>query len=85
MSLLKQRIKKPKLLRSNPTRLSLLNAQDNDDDLSFDDDSLITGYRRRDLDKSAKLVPQDELSEHVKFRLFLARQLAMMKYKEKWG
>ena len=30
-------------------------------------------------------VVEDELSDYVKFRLWLSRQLALMKYKEKWA
>jgi len=30
-------------------------------------------------------VVKDELSDYVKFRLWLARQLALAKYKEKWA
>jgi hypothetical protein len=50
----------------------------------MDDDGVITSYRRRDLQKVPE--PKDDgLSENVRWRLFLARQLAMMKYKEKWA
>ena len=50
----------------------------------IDDEDLITGYRRRDLDKSKTLQPEleEELSDYVKFRLFLARNLALMKLQE---
>ena len=30
-------------------------------------------------------VVDDELSDYVKFRLWLARQMALAKYKEKWA
>ena len=32
-----------------------------------------------------KVVDNNELSEYVKFRLWLARQMAMAKYKKKWA
>ena len=51
---------------------------DNDDDVVQNDD-LATGYRRRDLNK---IKHDDGISEYVRWRLFLARQLAMMKYRE---
>ena len=72
------RIPKFKLLRTNPYRLTHFIVDDSDDD-SIDDDSLITAYRRRDLTKIEHL---DGISERVRWKLFLARQLAMMKYRE---
>jgi hypothetical protein len=42
-------------------------------------DDLATGYRRRDLNK---VEHKDGISEQVRWRLFLARQLALLKYKE---
>ena len=79
------RIPKFKVLRANPHKVVHRIIDDSDDDF-MDDDSVITSYRRRDLQK----VPEpkdnnDELSENVRWRLFLARQMAMMKYKEKFG
>lgn len=84
MSLLKQRPKVPKILRSNPTKSSLLNVDDNDDDLYLDDDALSPGYRRRDLAKLAKFEPvlDEELSDYVQLRLILARAKALEKYRE---
>jgi hypothetical protein len=48
------------------------------------DDELTFGRNRRS-EQFGKVVHSDELSEYVKFRLWLARQLAMAKYKEKWA
>lgn len=78
---LKPLIKKPKPLRSNPTRYILVNIEDNDDGYYIDDEGLYVGYRRPELVKNNDIVDNnyDELSEHIKFRLFLARQLALMK------
>jgi hypothetical protein len=53
-----------------------------DSDLILDDE--VTFGRNRRSAEFGKLV-SEELSDHVKFRLWLARQLAMAKYKEKWG
>jgi hypothetical protein len=84
VSLLRQRLSPPKLLRSNPTKFSLFVLDDNDDDTGFGDEDLLTGYRRRDLDKSSKLhpLPDEELSDYVTVRLFIARAKALEKYRE---
>ena len=54
----------------------------NDSDLIIDDE--VTFGRNLKAREFGKLV-KDELSDYVKFRLWLARQLAMAKYKKKWG
>ena len=72
------RIPRFKLLRANPYRLThIINDNSNDD--YIDDDSLITSYRRQDL---GNLEDPEGLPEHIQWRLFLARQLALLKYKE---
>ena len=53
-----------------------------DSDLIIDDE--VTFGRNRRSTEFGKVV-EDELSEYVKFRLWLARQLALAKYKEKWA
>ena len=53
-----------------------------DSDLIIDDE--VTFGRNRRSTEFGKVV-EDELSDYVKFRLWLARQLAMAKYKEKWA
>ena len=68
-----RRIVKSKVQRAQP-----FGTDDNDDDVVQNDD-LATGYRRRDLNK---IKHDDGISEYVRWRLFLARQLAMMKYRE---
>jgi hypothetical protein len=68
-----RRIVKSKVQRAQP-----FGMDDNDDDVVQNDD-LATGYRRRDLNK---IKHDDGISEYVRWRLFLARQLAMMKYRE---
>jgi hypothetical protein len=54
------------------------------DDLIIDDEVTFgRNIRSRDF---GKIVHENiELSDHVKFRLWLARQLAMKKYDEVWG
>jgi hypothetical protein len=47
------------------------------------DDELTFGRNRRS-EQFGQLV-EDELSDYVKFRLWLARQMAMAKYKEAHG
>ena len=54
-----------------------------DSDLIIDDE--VTFGRNRRSAEFGKVVEDDELSDYVKFRLWLARQRAMAKYKEKWA
>lgn len=81
------RIPKFKIFRSNPTRkLQILNGID--PYAAVDDDSIITAYRRRDLQTIKTDITPDNpegLSEKVRWRLFLARQVALMKYREKYN
>ena len=51
-----------------------------DSDLVIDDE--VTFGRNRRADEFGKLIQDDELSDYVKFRLWLARQLAMRAYKK---
>ena len=53
-----------------------------DSDLILDDE--VTFGRNRRSAEFGKVV-ENELSDYVKFRLWLARQMAMAKYKEKWA
>ena len=53
-----------------------------DSDLIIDDEiKLGRNLKSRDFGK----IVEDELSDHVKFRLWLARQIALAKYKEVHG
>ena len=52
-------------------------------DLILDDE--VTFGRNRRSQEFGKIVEDDELSDYVKFRLWLARQRALAKYKEKWA
>jgi hypothetical protein len=81
-ALVKARIPKPKLFRSNPHRKVHFLLIDDNTDVFVQDEDLATGYRRRDL---TKIEHEDGISEYVRWRLFLARQLALLKYKEVQG
>ncbi len=74
------RIHKPKIFVGNPHKVNLI-ADDWDGDF-IDVDDVITSYRRRDL---VKIEHEDGISDKVRWRLFLARQLALLKYKEVHG
>jgi hypothetical protein len=83
VSLLKQRIKKPKLLRSNPFRKSLILGGLDPSSIEIDDEDVYVAYRRPELVKHQKVYnPDEELPKNIQWRLFLARQLAMAKYRE---
>ena len=71
------RLKKVKLFRSNPYRVTHRYIDDSDDDY-VDDDYLMSPYRRQDLFKV--IVLDDGISDNVRWRLFLARQLAVLKH-----
>jgi hypothetical protein len=60
-------------------RLQRFLAVDDDDNIYVQEEDLATGYRRRDL---TKVEHPDGISEYVRWRLFLARQLALLKYRE---
>ena len=74
------RIQKPKLFVGNPHKIVLF-ANDWDD-YFLEVDDVITSYRRRDLNK---IEHDDGISDNVKWRLFLARQLALLKHREVHG
>lgn len=76
-----KRIAKPKLFRTNPHRSTHFALIDDQDDICITDDDLATGYRRRDLGKIEE--PEEApLPEHIRWRLFLARQMALLKHRE---
>jgi hypothetical protein len=82
---LKLKIKKPKLLRSNPLRKSLI-ISGSDPDTTVDDEDIYVSYRRPEVPEFKPIFDDDEeLSDYVKTRLFIARALAMKKYYETQG
>ena len=79
-------IKKPKLLRSNPLRFSLIRLRGVDPTLlTVDDEALCCAYRRVKIVQDQPDQDDDELSDHVSIRLQLARYLAIKRYQEVWG
>ena len=74
-----KKIQKPKIFSGKPQRPVFL-IDDWEDIIEVDD--VITSYRREDL---TKIVHKDGISDYVRWRLFLARQLALIAYKEKWS
>ena len=75
MSLLRKTTRKT-LLRSNPRDL---------EDSDFEVNDEVTFGRNRQSERFGKVIEDDELSDHVKFRLWLARQIALAKYKQVHG
>lgn len=57
---------------------------DDTNELVLDTD-LYVGYRRPELVRNKFFDNDEDLSEYISWKLFLVRQLALMKYKEKWG
>jgi len=69
------------------TQLQLRSDFEDGDDTAAEDLDLHVAYRRPEVvrDSTITIIDDDEeLSDYVKFRLYLARQLAMKKYYEKW-
>ena len=75
------RVPKPKLFRSNPLRKSLILGGTDPWDTVDDEDVIVNSYRRP-IEPNTVSSDNDELSDHVRFRLWLARQLALKKFNE---
>ena len=75
------RAKHKRVVKSKVQRAIPFGADDDDYDVVQEED-LATGYRRRDL---TKIEHPDGISERVRWKLFLARQLALLKYRELHG
>jgi hypothetical protein len=79
----KLKIKKPKLLRSNPYRLTAIRIWGLDPNkVLIDDEDILVNSRRIILKIETSLDNDEELTDYVKLRLFLAREMAMSKYRE---
>ena len=65
-------------LRSNPSDLD-----DNDDPVGPDELDLQSPYRRPELVKNKDV--DDDVSDHVKTRLLIARLRALEKHRNKWA
>ena len=73
--------KKPKLLRSNPLRFTLIRLGGLDPTtVEFDDEALCTRYNRPKLVDAPDT--DDDISAHARVRLAIARVKALQKYKE---
>lgn len=82
----KPRIPKHKIFRSNPLRKSQILSGTDPYDAVDDEDYIFARNRNKIEVKKINPVDDDEaLSDHVRWRLFLARQLALLKYREKWA
>ena len=81
------KIKKPKLLRSNPLRYSLIRLEGRDpQDVQIDDEDIYVSYRRPEIVKDVKIYePDEELPPDITQRLALARARAMARYHEIHG
>jgi hypothetical protein len=76
-------IKKPKLLRSNPYRLIAIRTWGLDpNQVLVDDEDILVNSRRIILKIENSLHDDEDLTDYVQLRLFLARELAMSKYRE---
>lgn len=76
---------KPKIFVGNPHRVVTVLFADDDDDEVFDLDDVATPYRRRDLTAIKTDATDDNpeaLSEDIQWKLFLARQVALARYRE---
>jgi hypothetical protein len=76
-------LRKSQLKQTQKPLLQRSNFGLDDSDLILDDE--ITFGRNLKARDFGKVVDEDELSEYIKFRLWLARQRAMAKYKKKWA
>ena len=82
-SLPKPTIKKLKLLRSNPYRLIAIKTWGLDpNNVLIGDEDILVNSRRIILKIETSLINDEELTDYVQLRLFLARELAMSKYRE---
>ena len=79
----KPTIKKPKLLRSNPYRLIAIRTWGLDpNQVLVSDEDILVNSRRIILKIETSLHDDEELTDYVKLRLFLSREMAMSKYRE---
>jgi hypothetical protein len=82
-NLLQKRTQKRLLKQLSQPAVLASNLSDEDDD-GYDEYDVCVSYRRPELVHEKHKLNGD-LSDHVKFRLWLARQLALAKYQEKWS
>jgi hypothetical protein len=75
-------IKKLKLLRSNPTRFTLIRFQGTNPYEAPDDEYLCSSTSRRPKIVHDQINTDEELSDYVTDRLLIARVLALKRYRE---
>jgi hypothetical protein len=80
-----QRLPKVSLLRKTTRKSQLRSNPKGLDDSDFEVNDEVTFGRNRQAKQFGNVVEDDELSDHVKFRLWLARQIALAKYREVHG
>jgi hypothetical protein len=80
------RIPKPKVFRANPHRIVHYSLMDDQDDIFINDDDIYTGYRRKDLTRIKTEPTTDDpdgiITEEIRWKLFLARTAAMIRYQQ---
>ena len=74
-------VKKVKLFRSHPFRFTSIRLLKTDPLTTVDDEDVLPQRRYRWQPDRLEV----DISDHAKFRLMLARMLAMKKYHEVWG
>ena len=76
-------IPKPKIFRSNPLRKSQI-LGGTDPSQAVDDEDYIFARNRNKI-QIEKLKAHDDLPEHIRWRLFMARTAALLIHKTKYG
>lgn len=83
------RIAKPKIFRSNPHRAVYYASVEDSDDILIYDDDIYTGYRRETFTKIKTEPTADDpdgiITEEIRWKLFLARTAAMVRYHQLHG
>lgn len=79
----KQSLSKASLLRSKPTRVIVLDLEDSELEVELED-SAHRGYSRPRVQDDNEDDP-DYVPERIRWKLFLARQAALLKYREIHG
>ncbi len=79
----RQSLSKASLLRSKPVRVIVLELDDSEVEVELED-SAHRGYGRPRVQDDNEDDP-DYVPEHIRWKLFLARQAALLKYREIHG
>jgi hypothetical protein len=76
------RVAKPKLFRSNPYRYHRIYVENNDE-VTVDDEDLMSPYRREDLFKLVDI--EEDLPDYILNKLAAARKRAVELHTQKWA